>query len=142
MPFMELLWLLMIVVFGILEAATVQFVCIWFAGGALCAFLAALFGANEAWQSVIFVLASAILLIFTRPIVRKLTKNVGVPTNADSLIGKKAVVTKEPDSFGDGGEVKVGGNFWSIRVADEEQLAKDDVVTVEKIEGVKLVVKK
>lgn len=142
MQFMEILWLLMIVVFGILEAATVQFVCIWFAGGALCAFLAALFGANEAWQSIIFVLASAILLIFTRPIVRKLTKNVGTPTNADSLIGKKAIITKEPDSFGEGGEAKIGGNFWSVKIAEGEAPAKDDVVTVEKIEGVKLVVKK
>lgn len=142
MQFMELLWLLMIVIFGLLEAATVQFICIWFAGGALFAFLAALFGASSTWQSVIFVFTSAVLLIFTRPIVRKLTKNVGEPTNADSLIGKKAVVTKEPDSFGDGGEVKIGGNYWSIKLAEGEHPAKDDVVTVEKIEGVKLVVRK
>ena len=142
MQFMELLWLVMVVIFGILEAVTVQFVCIWFAGGALCAFLAALFGASSIWQSFIFVFTSAILLIFTRPIVRRLTKNVGEPTNVDSLIGKKAVVTKEPDSLGDGGEVKVGGKLWSVKIAEGEIPAADDVVTIEKIEGVKLVVRK
>ena len=142
MQFMEILWLCLIVLFGILEAATVQFVCIWFAGGALCAFLSAILGADSVWQSIIFVFASALLLIFTRPIVRKLTKNVGEPTNADSLVGKKAIVTKEPDNFGNGGEVKIGGNYWSIKIAEGEHPAKDDVVTVEKIEGVKLVVKK
>lgn len=142
MQFMEILWLLMIVIFGILEAATVQFVCIWFAGGALFAFLAALFGVSSTWQSVIFVLASALLLIFTRPIVRKLTKNSGEPTNADSLIGKKAIITKEPDINGYGGEAKVDGNVWSIKLADGETTKMDDIVTIEKIEGVKLVVKK
>lgn len=140
MQFMELIWIAMIVVFGILEAVTVQFVCIWFAGGALCSFIAALCGADTTWQSIIFVFASALFLIFTRPIVRKLTKNVGEPTNADSLIGKNAVVTKAPDAFGDGGQAKIAGNFWSFTSADH--LEKDDVVTVEKIEGVKLVVKK
>ncbi len=142
MQFMELLWIAFIVIFGILEACTVQFICIWFAGGALCAFLAALCGASTTWQSIIFVFASALLLIFTRPIVRKLTKNVGEPTNADSLIGKKAVITRAPDSFGDGGEAKIAGNFWSVKAEDGQPIEKDDVVTVEKIEGVKLIVKK
>ena len=142
MQFMELLWIAMIVVFGILEAVTVQFICIWFAGGALCAFLATLFGVSATWQSIIFVFATAILLVCTRPVVRKLTKNVGEPTNADSLIGKKAVITKEPDSFGEGGEAKIAGSFWSVKIVDGETPAKDDVVTVEIIEGVKLVVRK
>lgn len=138
----ELLWLVLLVVFGLLEAATVQFVSVWFAGGALCAFAAAFFGANAMWQTIVFVLASCLLLILTRPAVKRLTKNVGEPTNADSLIGKKAVVTRAPDSFGDGGEVKIAGNFWSIKCANDAQLEKNDAVTVEKIEGVKLVVRK
>lgn len=142
MQFMEILWIALMVVFGVLEACTVQFVCIWFAGGALCGFIAALCGVSTTWQSIIFVFTSALFLILTRPIVRKLTKNTGAPTNADSLIGKKAVVTRAPDAFGDGGEAKISGNFWSIKSADEQPIEEDDVVTVEKIEGVKLIVKK
>lgn len=142
MQFTEILWLALTVVFGILEAVTVQFICIWFAGGAICAFIAALLGAETMWQSIIFVAATSLLLIFTRPIVRRFTKNVGEKTNADSLIGKSAVLTKEVDSLGEGGEAKIAGNYWSVKSADGQPIEKDAVVTIEKIEGVKLVVKK
>ena len=93
---MGYVWLCLTVFFGILEAATVQIVSIWFAGGAVCAMIAFALGANKSVQIVVFVLSSGILLALTRPFVKKMTKGKKTPTNADSLIGKTAVVTKKP----------------------------------------------
>ncbi len=139
---MEIVWLAAVIVFGILESVTVQFVSIWFAGGALLALIAALLGANAPTQSVIFVVASALLLLLTRPLVKKLVASGGFKSNTDSLIGKTAVITRSSDAFGEGGEAKVSANCWSVKSADGAALLKDEVVTVERIEGVKLIVKK
>ena len=139
---MEIVWLSAVIVFGILESVTVQFVSIWFAGGALLALISALLGAKAPVQSIIFVISSALLLLLTRPLVKKMTKSDGFKSNADSLIGKAAVITRSSDPLGEGGEAKVGGNLWSVKSADGGVLEKDEIVTVEKIEGVKLIVKK
>lgn len=142
MQFMEILWLIAVVAFGVLEAVTFQFVCIWFAGGALGALIAALLGADAMWQSIVFVALSIILLFCTRPFVKKLTKGEMQKTNADSLIGKKLVVTKAANSMGENGEAKAGGTFWAVQAEDKEPLCEGDIVTVQRIEGVKLIVTK
>ena len=109
---MGYLWLGLTVLFGVIEALTVQIVSIWFAGGAVCAMIAYALGASEALQIGVFVIASAILLALTRPIVRKMTKGTKTSTNADSVIGQTGVVTKSTDELGLAGEAKVP--FFSI----------------------------
>ena len=139
---MGIVWLIATIAFGVLESVTAQFVSIWFAGGALCSLIAFLLGADARWQMLVFGVASGLLLIFTRPIVKRLTKNTDSKTNLDAVIGKKAVVTKETDGFGDFGEAKLEGKLWTVKSLDESVLAEGDVVFVEKVEGVKLVVRK
>ncbi len=139
---MEILWFIAIIAFVIIEASTVQFVSIWFAGGALCALIAELLGAGIAVQWIIFVVASAIILTLTRPMVKKLSKKDVAVTGTDMLIGKTAVMTKDTDNLGDLGEAKVDGKFWTAKSLDGQPIQKDTVVTIEKIEGVKLIVKK
>lgn len=139
---MGYVWLFLTVLFGVLEAVTVQIVSIWFAGGAVCAMIAYALGASEALQIGVFVLSSAILLALTRPLVKKMTNGKKVNTNADSLIGKTAVVTKKTDELGLSGEAKVAGSIWTICSSDGTQICENEKVTVEKIEGVKLIVRK
>ena len=138
----DYVWLFLAIVFGVLEAATVQLVSVWFAGGAVLALIAQMLGASMAVQSAVFIIASAVLLVLTRPIVKRLTKNKKVPTNADGVIGKTAVVTKKTDEMGLFGEAKVDGSIWTISSADGTPLEENEKVTVEKIEGVKLIVRK
>lgn len=139
---MGYLWLGLTVLFGVIEALTVQIVSIWFAGGAVCAMIAYALGASEALQIGVFVIASAILLALTRPIVRKMTKGTKTSTNADSVIGQTGVVTKSTDELGLAGEAKVQGSVWTIRSDDGQPIYENEKVTVEKIEGVKLVVRR
>lgn len=137
---MQIVWLIVVIAFGILEAATFQFISIWFAGGALLAMIASLLGAGIITQCVVFIASTIVLLLLTKPFVKKLAKTE--KTNADSLIGTTVVLTKECNSRGEGGEAKAFGTVWTVNSSSGEPIEKDEVVTVEKIEGVKLIVKK
>ena len=139
---MGYVWLFLTVLFGALEAVTVQIVSIWFAGGSVCAMIAYALGFDETVQIIVFVISSAVLLLLTRPFVKKMTKGQKVNTNADSLIGKTAVVTKKTDELGLSGEAKVAGSVWTICSSDGTPIEENERVTVEKIEGVKLIVRK
>ena len=87
------LWLIALVVFAVVEAATAGLVCIWFAVGALAALLAGLFGAGILVQVVVFAVVSAAALAATRPLVRRMTAGKAVATNADRVLGAAAKVT-------------------------------------------------
>ena len=61
------IWLVILIVLLVIEVITLGLSTIWFAGGALASFIAALAGANVAVQVVLFLAVSIILLLFTRP---------------------------------------------------------------------------
>lgn len=140
--YMGVLWLVAVIGFVVLEASTVQFVSIWFAGGALVSLVMFLVGASVSAQVLGFAIASLILLICTRPFVKKMTKNTDAKTNFDLLIGKTALVTSATDSFGENGEARISGKYWSVKSEDAESLSEGETVTVVRIEGVKLIVRK
>ena len=140
MPDMEWIWLAALVLFAILEASTSALVSVWFIGGSLAAMIAALLGAPVWLQIVLFFVVSAALLLLLRPIARKYMKTRTVPTNVSSNLGKTAVVTEAIDNLHGAGAVKIGGVEWSARSADDTPIAKDAVVRVVKIEGVKVFV--
>ncbi|MBR3738003.1 MAG: NfeD family protein, partial [Eubacterium sp.] len=62
-------------------------------------------------------------------------------TNADRCIGEDAVVCEEINNLEAKGQVKVDGKIWSARSSDGSIIPTDTIVTVEKIDGVKLIVK-
>ena len=129
-----ILWLAAVVVLLVIEIATLGLTTIWFAGGALIAGIVAVAGAG---------IVSLILLIFTRPVAVKYLNVNRTRTNAESLIGKEAVVTQTIENLKNQGQVIVGGIEWTARTGDNETvIEKDTVVEIERIEGVKLIVKK
>ncbi|MGN0520341.1 MAG: NfeD family protein [Candidatus Fimenecus sp.] len=137
---LTVIWIVLLVLFLILEAATVQLVSAWFALGALCALLANLCGVGVIWQIVLFLVVSAICLIATRPLVKKMTATKIQKTNADRCIGEEAVVLEEINNLKSTGLVKAMGNTWTARSADGSVIPKDAIVIVRKMEGVKLIV--
>ena len=140
--YMEVLWLVLLIVFAVLEASTVSLVSIWFMGGALTALIAALCGAKIWLQVVLFFVVSIALLLCLRPLSKKLLKKRKVATNADSNIGKTAVVTETIDNLRGTGAVKISGVEWSARSVDDSVLEKDAVVRILRIEGVKVCVER
>ena len=140
--YMEVLWLVLLIVFAVLEASTVSLVSIWFMGGALTALIAALCGAEIWLQVVRFLAVSIALRLCLRPLSKKLLKKRKVATNANSNIGKTAVVTETIDNLRGTGAVKISGVEWSARSVDDSVLEKDAVVRILRIEGVKVCVER
>lgn len=137
-----IVWLVLLVVLLAMEAVTLGLTTIWFAGGALVACLLAMAGANLVIQIAVFCVVSVLLLIFTRPAAARWLNKGRIKTNAESLIGETAVVTEEIDNLANAGQVQVRGQFWSARTETEGiQIQKDARVKIQKISGVKLIVK-
>ncbi|MGN0630273.1 MAG: NfeD family protein, partial [Ruminococcus sp.] len=90
-------WSVMLVAAIAAEFATQQLVTIWFAAGSLGALIAAAAGASITVQLILFAVLSLLLLIFTRPILRKVLSFDFKDTNAKLDIGKLAVVIQEID---------------------------------------------
>ena len=136
------IWLLGLVVFVVLEAVTYQIVSIWFALGAVGALIAKAVGADFTVQIIVFIAVSGICLLCLRPISKKLIKNKTEATNVDSLIGADAIVTADINNLLGTGEGKINGMTWTMRSADGSEIGEGETVTVEKVEGVKLIVKR
>ncbi|MBE6790760.1 MAG: NfeD family protein [Ruminococcaceae bacterium] len=135
-------WLALLVLFIITEVATVQLTTIWFAGGALIAMLLSAFGVKSiVIQVIAFLAVSIILLLATRPLVKKYINKKSQPTNADRCIGEKAVVTEEINNLLGKGAAKINGVEWTARSENDENIELGTTVTVVKIDGVKLIVK-
>lgn len=137
---MALFWTVMVILFAFIEASTSQLICIWFAGGSFVSLVLAICGVSILWQCIAFVIASAILLIFTKPIVNKLKKRSDEKTNVDALIGKTCVVETAINNIKSTGVVTLNGIEWSARSNDDLPIEEGALVRVVKIEGVKLIV--
>ncbi|MCC8023170.1 MAG: NfeD family protein [Clostridiales bacterium] len=137
---MSILWVVLLLLFAAMEAFTVQLVSVWFAFGALGALFANIAGAGTLTQMIIFVVISALLLVFTRPLAIKFVRPPFQKTNADRSIGKQAVVVEAIDNLNAKGQVKVDGSIWTARNETNEPLPEGALVRVIRIEGVKLIV--
>lgn len=138
---MTMIWLVILVLLVIIELLTMGLTTVWFAGGALAATLASLLGLPLVIQIILFLVVSGLLLFFTRPIAVKYFNKDRVRTNAESLVGRQAIVVSEIDNLQGIGQVNVGGMEWSARTRDENiTLPVGAVVVVLAIDGVKLIV--
>ena len=133
-------WVALLILFLMMEGASVALVSLWFAAGALAAAVAALLGASAVVQIVLFLTVSAALLALLRPILKKYVDPKIVKTNVDSLVGKECVVTEPIDNLKAKGQVKVGGMTWSARSNSGEDIPVGTVVKISRIEGVRLFV--
>lgn len=135
------IWLIVFVACIVIEIITMGLTTIWFAGGALVAAISAAVGAPLWLQIVLCVVVSLVLLYFTRPIAVKYFNKDRVKTNAESLVGRQAIVISEIDNLQGIGQVTVGGQEWTARTTEEGiTLPVGSVVVVRAISGVKLMV--
>ena len=139
--YMIVIWFVVIILAAVIEMNTMDLSSIWFSAGALFAFIFALLNAGWIVQLLIFLFVSGLLMILVRPVVKKYLKTNVISTNADRLVGKVAVCTKEI-RHGERGEVKIDGKFWLAVTSGEEDIDVEEKVEVLAIEGVKLIVDK
>ncbi|MDD3279411.1 MAG: NfeD family protein [Lachnospiraceae bacterium] len=138
-----IIWLIILVVLLLIEILTLGLTTIWFAGGAVAAFITALLGAGLPVQIIVFLVVSVLLLLFTRPLAVRYLNRKTTATNVDSLIGADAVVTEEIHNLLGKGQITIHGAAWTARASREgDIIPRDTVVRVVKIDGVKAIVEK
>lgn len=134
------LWVAVLIIAVAAEAFTLSLTSIWFAGGALAALIATSLGLNVMTQLILFVLVSALLLALMRPFTQRFLRVRDEKTNADRIIGQTAVVTADIDNTLSQGEIKLLGQHWSARSADNAKIEQGAQVRVLAIVGVKAIV--
>ena len=136
-------WIAVFIILVLVELFTAELTTIWFAGGALIAFVLSLFSAISAWiQLAVFIVVSVVLLLFTRPALIRLMEKHRLKTNVETIPGKTAIVTEEIDNLKSVGTVEIGGLSWTARSEkDGEIISAGSKVEVLRVEGVKVIVK-
>ncbi|MBM6853002.1 NfeD family protein [Mediterraneibacter glycyrrhizinilyticus] len=138
-----LVWLGLMVLFIVVEIATVGLTAIWLAGGALGALIVSAAGLGPGWQIAAFIIVSLLLLVFTRPFAKKYINAHHVKTNYEELIGEVVKVTETVDNLEQTGSAVARGMEWTARSEDNgEKLPEGSLAQVVAVSGVKLILKR
>ncbi|GAA1444268.1 NfeD family protein [Leifsonia poae] len=144
--FAWIVWLVLILVFIIIEMLTLDFVFLMIAVGSVGGLISGLFGA-EWWVQLLIAAALSVLLIFLiRPPLLRALKRGGDPakSNVEALIGMPGVVVSTVSRTS--GQVKLAvGETWTSRLASvtppaPAELVPGEHVVVVAIEGATAVV--
>ncbi len=136
---MASIWLVIFIVLVIIELITINLVTIWFAIAAVFTLLVDIITRNTMLEIIVFIVSSFLLLLLTKPLIKKIKVKKVEATNLDMVINKIGIVTEDinQDKIG---EVKVLGKRWSAYSSTE--IKKDEKVKILSIDGVKLKVEK
>lgn len=137
------IWLIAALVLVIVEICTAGFGSICFAIGAAFSALAAGMGVNVTWQIIIFAIISLLTFMFLRPVMMHLLekRSKDVKTNADAIIGRKAVVSERIDASQHTGRVAVDGDDWKAVSEDGSVIEKGATVEIVKLDSIIVTVK-
>lgn len=136
---MIVIWALVAIAALIIEFETANLVSIWFVAGAISGIVCSLIDLEVWIQIIVFVVVSGMFILGTRPFVKKISDNQTILTNADRLVGKVGIVTKDIKS-GEKGEIKVEYQQWPAIANDEKSFNVGDKVVITEIIGNKMVV--
>lgn len=138
------IWLGVLIICLIVEAATLGLASIWFAAGALVSMLLAAFGASVWVQIAVFTVVSIPLMIAVRPIAVRFFNNKRIKTNVEEVPGKTGIVREDINNIEGTGRVILEGKDWMARCekSEDSPILKGTMVEVVSVEGVKLIVRK
>ena len=141
---MAIVWLVIAAIMLIGEFVCPIFFMFWFAIGALVALATTFITSSITIQIVVFLVVSVILTIFIKPLTTKLFRNeTKDELNVNGIIGKTAKVIETIDNINGKGRVKINGEIWTaVNENESEIISPDDLVSIVKVDGVKLIVKK
>jgi len=136
------LWAVAFVFFVICEIANgAALISIWFALAALVSMFCAIAKLSFLVQFIVFVASSIVLLILTRPLVKRVANKI-VPTNYELDVGKTAIVVESINNRINKGRVKLDGINWAASSADGSEIEEGSPVKVVKVDSAKLVVER
>ena len=137
------IWLILCGAFLLIEIFNISFLLIWPGIGSFFAFIASVLGAPIEIQLAVFAISTTIMIIFMKPLTKKLFKNKdSTKMNHSSLLFNPLLFLTSLPSTPDVGQVKVAGELWSAIALNDEKIKINEIVEVTKVDGVKLVVTK
>jgi membrane protein implicated in regulation of membrane protease activity len=135
-------WIVMALIFFAAEIFTAGFVLLCFGIGALAAAALAFFGLGLTWQLLAFIVVSSAAVLLSRPFAERVTSTGPQSLAGDRVLGKRAVVLQAIDPIANTGMVRVDTEEWRAESVDHSPIAKDSVVEVVAVEGVRLQVRR
>ncbi|MBR6079379.1 MAG: NfeD family protein [Treponema sp.] len=133
-------WVAVTIICVVIESLTLSLTTIWFGISAFVMVFLAFTPLPFPAQLFIFVAVAMVLLIFTKPLVKKKLSQKKIATNYERVIGQIAVVTKRITAM-EKGSVKINGMEWTAAVKDNISLEEGSKCMVEEIAGVTAYVK-
>ena len=138
------IWVIIALVFVIIEIFTTGFAVMCISFGCLFGALASALDWELKWQLLVFAVGTVLAFMTVRPLVYKFfyDKKNEVKTNAEALIGRKAIVTERIEGELNPGRVKIDGDDWKAVSLDSEPIEVGMAVEVTALNSVILTVKK
>ena len=136
------IWVGLAAVFIVGEIFTAGFFLFPFGIGAAVAAVLSALGMPSWIQWVCFVVISGILVLLSRRLADRFSKEPPERMGVDRLIGELGIVTEAIDPLTDTGRVRVKKDHWRATSADDSKIEKDVTVKIVRVEGVHLVVEK
>ena len=137
---MAVIWLIIAVVCGLIEAGTIALVSVWFVIGAVVSFFMALiFPESILLQIFVFILFSILSLVFIRTVAKKYVDKYTRGGNINSKVDKTGVVVQEIKKD-EKGRVKIGDVEW-LAVSNED-ISEGTKVRITNVDGNTLCVEK
>lgn len=133
------LWIILAAVLAALEVATMAFVALYFAVGSVAAAIVAWLGGGLEWQLLAFALTGMLLMLATRPFLKRRLESPDIATNVDRMVGRGGIVTIPIDNDANTGQIRVGTEYWTARWPEDGHGAAIPVgarVRIVAIEGV------
>jgi membrane protein implicated in regulation of membrane protease activity len=113
------IWLIVAVLFGVGEIATLGFFLAPFAAGALVAAIVAGAGAGAIAAWAVFLVVSLVALTALRPVAKRHMRQApSLRTGTAALVGRTGTVVERITS--DDGSVRIEGEIWTARPYDED----------------------
>ena len=139
--YMPYIWAAILLIAIVVETQTADMVTIWFMPSALISMILAMLKVDIWLQCALFVVLTTVMLILSKTIFRSVfQKKAPERTNADALIGQKAIILEPINNKQGQGSAKLNGLVWSARAENENDVfVPGDIVIVKAISGVKLI---
>ena len=138
------IWVIIALVFVIIEIFTTGFAVMCISFGCLFGAAVSLFELDVKWQLLAFAVGTVLAFLTVRPLVYKFFYKKGqeVKTNAEALVGRRAIVTERVGDEMHPGRVKVDGDDWKAISLDAEPIEVGETVEIMAINSIIVTVKK
>ena len=136
-------WVMWLVLAGVLlvgEMFSAGFFLFWFSIGAAVAGLAALLGAHESVQLIVFIVVSGTLFVTGKKFAKRVTKEQPSGIGADRFVGGTGIVLEEINPPANTGKIRLNQESWRAESENGEVVPEGATVKVLRIDGTRAIV--